>query len=126
VVADEEIRADIKLGDNDFLASLVVKLVRADLLVLLTTVDGLRAPSGDGRTRRVRCLESINRKTLALVKGHDGHFSIGGMGSKLAAARTAARAGCSVVIADGRQPGIIQRVMRGEDTGTFILASVAA
>ena len=46
-VADEEIRADIVLGDNDMLATLVAKLVRADLLMLLTTVDGVRAPAAD-------------------------------------------------------------------------------
>ena len=77
VVADEEIKADLALGDNDFLASLVVKLIRADLLVLLTTVDGLREPGVQGRTRRIRYLESITRKTYALVNGHDSHLSKG-------------------------------------------------
>jgi glutamate 5-kinase len=123
VVADEEIRADVKLGDNDFLASLVVKLIRADLLIVLSTVDGLREPRGDGRSRRVEYLESINRKTFALVAQHDGQLSIGGMASKLRAAQSVSQAGCSVVIADGRAPGIIRKVMRGENVGTFVLAS---
>ena len=124
VVADEEIRADVKLGDNDFLASLVVKLIRADLLVILSTVDGLRQPYGRGQSRRVEYLEAITRKTFALVSEHDGHLSVGGMASKLRAAQSVSRAGCSVVIADGRKPGIIGRVMRGENVGTFVLASL--
>ena len=124
VVADEEIRADIKLGDNDFLAALVVRLIRADLLVILSTVDGLREPCGRGVTRRVEYLEGINRQTFAMVSEQKGHLSTGGMASKLRAAQSASRSGCSVVMADGRKPGIIGRVMRGENVGTFVLASL--
>jgi glutamate 5-kinase len=126
VVADEEIRADIKLGDNDILAGLVVKLIRADLLIMLSTVDGLRAPAGNGRSRRVEYLETINRKTYEVVTRHDGKLSTGGMESKLRAARAVSETGCSVVIADGRRPGIIGRVMRRENVGTFVVASLGA
>lgn len=124
VVADEEIRADIKLGDNDFLAALVVRLIRADLLIILSTVDGLRKPASGGRTRRVEYLEKIDRNTLALVSGKKGNLSTGGMGSKLHAAKIAAQSGCHVVIADGCRSGIIGRVMRGENVGTFVVASL--
>ncbi len=124
VVADEEIRADIKLGDNDFLASLVVKMIRADLLIILSTVDGLRAPGSGARSRRVEYLEAINRKTMALVFGQSSSLSKGGMGSKLRAAQAASQGGCNVVIADGRKAGSISRVMRGENVGTFVVASV--
>ncbi|MEI6564047.1 MAG: glutamate 5-kinase [bacterium] len=124
VVADEEIRADIKLGDNDFLASLVVRLIRADLLIILSTVDGVRAPGVRGGTRRVPYLEKVDKNTLALVTGQKGNLSTGGMGSKLRAAKLAAQAGCHVVIADGRRPCNITRVVKGEDVGTFIVASL--
>lgn len=124
VVADEEIRADIKLGDNDLLASLLVKLIRADLLILLSTVDGLRETVGRGRTRRVEYLEGITKKTFALVGAHAGRLSTGGMGSKLQAAQAVSHAGCNVVIADGRSPGIIGRIMRGENVGTYVLATL--
>lgn len=123
VVADEEIRADIKLGDNDFLAALVVRMIRADLLVILSTVDGLRAPGVNGKTRRVPCLERVDKKSLALVTGQKSNLSKGGMGSKLRAAQMATQAGCHVIIGDGRKTGTITRVMSGEDTGTFIVAS---
>ncbi len=124
VVADEEMRAVLTLGDNDNLASLVVKLIRADLMILLTTVDGLREPGVNGRTRRVRYLESITRKTYALVNGHDSHLSKGGMATKLKAAAAAAKAGCSVVIANGRKTGVLSSIMAGDDTGTLVLAAV--
>ncbi len=123
VVADEEIRADLALGDNDYLASLVVKMVRADLLVLLSTTDGVRTTGADGRSRRVRVIEEINRSTFALVQKHTVGLSKGGMDSKLRCAQSVARTGCTVVIANGRETGILGRLMRGEDAGTLILAN---
>lgn len=122
VVADEEIKADLALGDNDLLASLVVKLVRADLLVLLTTVDGLLAPTESGRKRRISCIEEINRGVFSLVHGHDARLSRGGMDSKLRAAQSVTRSGCAAVIANGRETGVLGRIMRGEDAGTLIVA----
>ncbi len=125
VVADEEMRALVnKLGDNDLLASLVVKLVRADLLILLTTVDGVRKPAQSGRCQRIRYLESIPRSLLALTRGKGSPLSTGGMETKLRCANEAAKAGCSVIIADGRKPGIIKRIMSSEDVGTLIVPSV--
>lgn len=122
-VADEEIRADIKLGDNDFLAALVSRLIRADLLVILSTVDGLRAPGANGKTRRVAYLEKVDRQSLALVTGQKSNLSKGGMGSKLRAAQLATQAGSHVVIADGRKMDNLARVVGGADVGTLIVAS---
>jgi glutamate 5-kinase len=122
VVADEEIRADLSVGDNDLLASLVVKLIRADLLIMLTTVDGLRQKGPTGRTRRVKYLEAVTPETFTLVGGHDNTVSKGGMATKLKAAQAASGTGCSAIIADGRKEGILTRIMRGDDTGTMILA----
>lgn len=122
VVADEEIKADIALGDNDLLASLVVRLIRADLLIILTTVDGVRKKGKSGRSQRIRYLETINRNTFSLVAGAKSQLSKGGMTSKLKAAQTVSRAGCSAIIANGRQKKILIRIMNGEDVGTMILA----
>jgi len=121
-VADEEIRADMAFGDNDLLAALVVKLIRADLLVMLTPTDGLRSPAGNGRTQRVRYLEEITSKTLSMAGKSVSNLSKGGMASKLRAAQAATRTGCSVVIADGRKDSVLKRVMNGEDVGTLIVA----
>jgi glutamate 5-kinase len=125
VVADEELKADLKkLGDNDLLASLVAKMIRADLLILLSTTDGLRSPAKDGKTRRVSTLERITRETFGWVGTHNNPISTGGMRTKLQAAQSVARDGCAAVIADGRKSGILARIMRGEDVGTFVAASL--
>lgn len=123
VVADEEIRADLTLGDNDLLASLVVKLIRADLLIMLTTVDGLRDTSNTGRSKRVQYLESVTRKTFAMVSGHDTRLSRGGMLTKLKAAQAVSKLGCAAVIANGRQTRVLTRIMNGDDVGTMIVPS---
>jgi len=111
---------EIKFGDNDLLASLVALLVDADLLILLTTVDGLRAPRKGRGTRRVPWLPSVTARDLALVFGSGNEISTGGMASKLRSAHNVARAGIPVVIADGRRAGTVREVLGGLDTGTLI------
>ncbi len=122
VVSDEEIRADLSVGDNDNLAALVVNLIRADLLIMLTTVDGIREPGTSGRTKRVKYFESITRSTFKLVTGSKSNISKGGMATKLKAAQTVSKTGCSVVIANGRSPNVLTNIMKGQDVGTMILA----
>jgi len=123
VTADEEIKAALALGDNDLLALLLAKLIRADLLIMLTTVDGLRLAGKNERTSRVRYLENITRSTYALVTGSKSKLSKGGMASKLRAAESAAKAGCSVLIANGRQNSLLIKAMKGQDVGTLVVAS---
>ena len=110
------------LGNNDVLASKLSKLLGADLCIMLTTVDGLRERVRSGKSRRVRYLESITDHTYSLVSEDGCQISTGGMAAKLAAAHEAAKAGCAAIIANGRQIGILSRVMNGEDAGTLILA----
>jgi len=121
VVADEEIRADLALGDNDLLASLVVRMIRADLLIMLTTAAGVLARDEKDRAYRLRYIEAITPKILALTHGKGSNLSKGGMDSKLRAARTVSRAGCAVVIANGRESGILSSIIKGRDVGTLIL-----
>ncbi len=126
VVADEEVKAYLSLGDNDFLASLIVKLVRADLLLILSTVDGVLAPNGPTKTmRRIPCIEQLNQDIFNLVNPPTpGGISKGGMDSKLVAAQAATKSGCTVVIANGRQDNVLTDVTDGKDVGTLILSSV--
>ncbi len=123
-VADDEIRADLALGDNDLLSALLVKLIRADLLIMLTTVDGISTSPTAKRPARISYLESVTKATYRVVSGQTGNLSTGGMQTKLQAAQSVSKAGTATVIANGRQSGIIGRIMDGQDVGTFVLASV--
>ncbi|MBQ4200018.1 MAG: glutamate 5-kinase [Kiritimatiellae bacterium] len=115
VVADDELKG-LAFGDNDWLSSLIVKLVRADALVLLTTVDGLL----DAEGRRVPSISSI-RDAMKLVRaGQKGSLSKGGMDSKLKAVRNASQAGAHVVIANGATPHVLRYIFSGRDVGTFV------
>lgn len=126
VVAVEELQSDLKkLGDNDLLAGMVTKMLHADLLILLTTADGVREFLPDGKSRRIRLIEAVTPRILKYVAPKEGGISTGGMGSKLRAAKGVAEAGISVVIADGRRPANLARIMAGGDVGTFILPTVA-
>ncbi len=112
---------EIKFGDNDQLAALVANLVQADLLVLLSDVDGLLGPSarpGPGREVIGR-VEKITPRVMALVRGGPGEDSRGGMGSKLEAAGIVTRAGGQAVIANGSRPGVLAGIARGEPVGTY-------
>ena len=111
---------EIRLGDNDYLASLVSVLVDADALLLCTSVNGLRAPLSGNRTRRIDYLPNITEKELALVGGKGSELSTGGMATKLGAAQMANRAGAVSLILDGRKPDSLTRAFAGEDIGTCI------
>jgi glutamate 5-kinase len=112
---------EIKVGDNDNLAALVAHLIDADLLVLLTDVDGLYTgdPRRDPRATRLSTVEAVTEEIQRLVFDATATVSVGGMSTKLEAAQKASASGIPMVIASGREPGTLQRVMRAEDVGTF-------
>ena len=114
---------EIKFGDNDALASRSAMLVEADLLVLLTTVDGFHAADARGRSRRVPFLAGVTADVLSHTKGKGSEFSTGGMASKLTSAAEAARMGTVVVIANGRTDGILRKIVAGANVGTLIPAA---
>jgi glutamate 5-kinase len=105
-------------GDNDKLSALLLKHIGADLLVLLSDVDGLydRDPEDAGAELLER-VEVIDERVLALAVGGNGRGR-GGMISKLESARIVLRAGKQVVIANGRTPGVLERIVAGEAVGT--------
>jgi glutamate 5-kinase len=122
VVADEELKAEFSFGDNDFLAALVVKLIRADLLVILSTVEGVLRPDGNSR-RRIPCIDKIGPDIFKLVNPGATALSKGGMDSKLRSAQIAAKAGCSVVIGHGCKQNTLTDILAGKDVGTMILGA---
>lgn len=113
---------EIQFGDNDQLSAQVTTLAEADLLLVLTDVDGLRRRGADGRLQEdeaglIRRVEHID----AAVTEHAGpgsRLGTGGMISKVAAARIVTASGAAMVIASGREPDVIVRVVRGESVGT--------
>ena len=112
-VATEE----IKCGDNDRLSGLVAELCQADLLILLTDVDGLL--DGDGRV--IREVPEVTPEILKLGGKSACDLGTGGMATKLKAARSAVRAGINCVIANGREKGVILKIAAGADNvGTRI------
>jgi glutamate 5-kinase len=113
---------EIQFGDNDHLAALVTSLIEADLLVLLTDVDGLydRDPKETG-ARLIPVVEEVDDDTLRLAKGAGTLIGTGGMRSKVEAARTAAHFGVPTVVANGRSPGTLSALLRGGETGTLFL-----
>lgn len=120
-VSVEELRTSF--GDNDRLAALVTTLLGADLLVLLSDVDGVfdRHPSEAGAAR-VPIVERIDGRIEGLACDRLGGVSKGGMASKIAAARIATEAGSHCVIACGRDDHVLERLMAAEDVGTAFLA----
>ena len=117
---------EIKFGDNDMLAALVTHLIQADLLIVLTTSDGLREPLSARKTRRVSHLPGVSTKAMSWVRDKTGTHSTGGMASKLEAAKVAVSAEAWVVIADGRKANTLSQLLEGKDIGTLITSGRAA
>jgi len=118
-VAVEEIR----YGDNDLLASMVVNLAAADLLVVLTNTEGLfdKDPKlGEGKL--VEVVEEVDSNIVSMAGG-PGKAGSGGMSSKVLAAKRTAHIGVPTVIADGRREGVLTRVLSGDPVGTLFLPS---
>ena len=109
---------EIKFGDNDQLAAMVTPLCEADCLLLLSDVEGLL----DAEGRRVPYVRSVAREARHLAGASTSGVGSGGMASKVEAARRATLAGAHVVIASAREPGVIGKVLAGEDVGTFFPA----
>ena len=111
---------EIEFGDNDQLAAMVASLVGADLLILLTDVEGLL----DESSRRVSVVEDLEAAE-ALIRDSSDSLSLGGMGSKLGAARRALQRGLPVVIAPAADARVLNRIVAGEDVGSLLLPAGA-
>lgn len=111
-VATEE----ICFGDNDLLAALVAALVEADILIMLSTVEGLFV-----KGELVREVERITSGIEEAGGGPMSDESRGGMRSKVEAAKLATRCGIGVVVAQGRVPDVVLKVAKGEELGTFFV-----
>lgn len=117
---------EIRFGDNDTLAALVTNLVEADLLVILTDVEGLMNadPRVDAGAQRIAHSRAQAPALDALATAGAGAMGRGGMLTKLSAARLAARSGANTVIASGRQDNVLLQVLAGADVGTLLTADL--
>ena len=113
--------AEIKFGDNDTLSAMVASLVEANYLIILSTAPGLIDLKGTKQI--VPVVERITPEIEAMAGGTSSETAVGGMVSKIAAARLATRAGCGVFIASGSEPEIIARLIAGRGPGTFFVPS---
>ena len=112
---------ELKFGDNDKLSALVASLLPADLVIILTTVDGVIENFGKADPRTIQLVEQIDEKIEALAGGTTSATAVGGMASKIQAARIAIRAGLPLVIASGKKKDGISRIVAGEDEGTMFV-----
>jgi glutamate 5-kinase len=112
---------ELKFGDNDRLSALVATLLSADLLFILTTVDGVIERFGEPDARRISLIETISRSVETLAGGTQSSTAVGGMKTKIQAARIVIRAGIPLVIASGHKSRVLQHVLAGKDEGTLFL-----
>ena len=112
--------AEIAVGDNDTLGAIVATNIRADLLVLMSDIEGLYTadPRQDPGARLIPLVEEITPDILALAGGSGSELGTGGMVTKLRAAKMCMDAGCDMIIMNGERPNDLYRIVDGENIGT--------
>ncbi len=110
---------EIKFGDNDKLSAQVANLIGADLLIILSDIDGLYSRKSKAR---IATVDRITPKIENLAEGTPKKTSVGGMITKIEAARITTSSGIPCIIANGKTPAIISKIIKGEDVGTLFLS----
>ena len=115
---------EIKVGDNDTLGAIVACSVKADLLVLLSDIEGLYTadPRQDPAARLIPVVEAVTPEVEALAGGKGSDLATGGMATKLRAAKMATAAGCDMVITNGEHPQNLYDIAEGKAVGTRFVA----
>ncbi len=119
-VAIDEIGIHTTIGENDSLSAIVAKLIQADLLVLLSDIDGLYTadPRKDPNATLIPVVDAITPEILSLAGGTGSSLGSGGMATKLKAAQIATEAGMDMIIANGQQPEALYALLEGKSIGT--------
>lgn len=115
---------EIVIGDNDTLGAIVAKSINADLLILLSDIDGLFTadPHKDKNAVLLETVEEITPEIESMTGGAGSKLGTGGMTTKLNAAKIATGAGIDMVIANGREPAVLYDIIEGKKAGTKFLA----
>jgi len=118
VVVDE-----IKVGDNDNLSALITNLIEADLLIILSDIEGIcdKDPRSHSDARCISLIEDIDADMEAVTEDTKSQMSVGGMVSKIQAARKASRFGIPTVVASGTRKEVLRHILKGKEIGTLIL-----
>ncbi|MEK6636378.1 MAG: glutamate 5-kinase [Planctomycetota bacterium] len=114
---------EIKFGDNDALSALMTNLLNAELLIILSSVDGLydKYPTAKSKATVIPVVENVSREVKQLAFDSKTARGVGGMQTKLEAASIVTNAGEAVIIANGRMDNVLKRIMQGENIGTLFL-----
>lgn len=112
--------AEIKVGDNDTLGAIVARCAKAELLVLLSDIDGLYTadPRKDPAARLIPVVEEVTPQIEALAGGVGSGLATGGMATKLRAAKMVAEVGCDMIITNGERPEVLYDIAAGRAVGT--------
>lgn len=115
---------EIKVGDNDTLSAIVAAMIRADLLILLSDIDGLYTddPRKNPAADFIDLVPELTDEYIGMGKGAGSSVGTGGMQTKLSAARICADSGADMIIANGNDIENIRRIVQGERIGTLFLA----
>lgn len=113
---------EIQFGDNDTLSAIVTSLIKADLLIILTDIDGLYSadPKEDANAHLIEYVDEVNDELMKMASDKPGSdVGTGGMTTKLRAARIATASGADMIIANGGDVSILHRIMEDDYTGTL-------
>tara|TARA_Y100000741_G_scaffold365106_1_gene359143 strand:- start:1155 stop:1958 length:804 start_codon:yes stop_codon:yes gene_type:complete len=122
VVSTEEI-ADSVIGDNDNLSALVSIMINADLLIILTDQDGLydQNPENNQNAKLIRIVNEINQDIKSSAENTTNHYGTGGMKTKIEAAEIALKEKIHVVIANGNESNVLNKIINNEEIGTHFI-----
>ena len=114
-----------QFGDNDTLSAVVAALIHADLLILLSDIDGLFTddPNKNPDARFISLVEELDEELMSMGKGAVSGVGTGGMATKLTAARVATASGADMIIANGKDVAVLHEIMEGQNFGTLFLAN---
>lgn len=123
-VSIEEIENIPRFGDNDNLAAVVAVITQADLLIILSDIDGLydKNPKEFLDARKISCVEEITQEIEHFAQGSGSDFGTGGMQTKIMAAKVATSNGCDLILANSSKPQIIFDILDSKDVGTLFVA----
>ncbi len=122
-VAIDEIENIVRFGDNDNLSAIVSVLIHADLLVILSDIDGFfdSDPTKNLNSKLIKVIDGITPELENFAGDSGTDVGTGGMVTKLTAAKTATSAGVSLILANGKEPSILRDIIEGQEIGTLFL-----